>query len=128
MRFLTDVASVNSFEVVPALEIASGDGQTIYFQLIDASLDRAEQGYYPSGRRYVPATGATLKVTLININDDKKIVRVAAQPYASDPSIWSIPILSSDPVAGTASLNFELKEPTRTLNARFNAGSLLRVR
>lgn len=128
LRFLTDVSSVNSWESVSAVEIYSGDSQTLFFQLVDASLDRPEQGFRPSGRRYMPPAGSTLRVTFVNLDDAKKVVRVASQPYAQDGSIWSIPILSTDPIKGTSTMNLELKEPGRTLNARFANGSMLRVK
>lgn len=128
LRFLTDVSSVNSWEPVYSVELYSGDSQTLHFQLTDASLDRAEQGFRPAGRRYVPPAGSFLKVTFMNLDDAKKVVRSATQPYAQDPSIWSVPILSSDPIKGTSFLNLELKEPTRTLNARFANGTILRVK
>ncbi len=128
LRFLIDVSSVNSYEQVPSVEITSGDSQTVYFQLVDAGLDRPEQGFSPAGRRYIPPAGSTLEVTFVNVNDAKKVVRAAAQPYSTDGSIWSIPILSSDPIKGTSAMNLVLKEPGRTLNARFANGSMLRVR
>ncbi len=127
-RFLIDVANVNNFEQVASVELYSGDTQTVYFQLIDASLDRAEQMFNPAGRRYCPPATSTLQVTLVNVDDALKIVRTATQPYAQDPSIWSVPFLASDPLKGTAALNLVLTEPSRTLNARFAPGSVLRIK
>jgi hypothetical protein len=127
IRFLQDVASVNSFEPVSFYQINEGDQQTLYFTLIDASLDRSDQMFNPAGRRYIPATGSQLKVTFFNLDDVKKVVRVASNPFPGDTSIWSVPILSSDPIRGTSVMNIELKEPTRTLNAKFANGSMLRV-
>lgn len=127
-RFLIDVSSVNSFENASQVEFSFGDDQVIYLQLVDASLDRPEQGFSPAGRRYMPATGATLKVTLGNINDAKKVVRFASQPFASDPSIWSIQLLGTDPVRGTVNMQLQLIETSRTLNGSMLPGVLLRVR
>jgi hypothetical protein len=127
-RFLNDVGSVNSFEYVSQVEIYAGDTQTLYFQLIDASLDRPEQGFQPSGRRYMPAAGASLVVTLMNVDDAKKVVRTATQPYPQDPSIWSIPILATDPLLGSINLKMVLTEGPKSLGFTSQPGALLRVR
>ncbi len=129
VQFLNDVSSVNSYERVTAAEIYAGDSQTIYVQLIDASLDRSDQSFNPPGRRYMPPAGSTVKVTFLNIDDKKTINRTASQPFPQDPSIWSIPILSSDPLAGTSAMNLSLTEPSgRKLNSKFATGSMLRIR
>jgi len=129
-RFLTDVAGVNTFQVSPQAEINAGDAQTLYIQLIDASLDRADQGFSPAGRRYMPPAGSTLSLLFSNIDDAKKLTRAATQPFSLDPSIWAIPILSTDPLAGTVTLKATLVEPgPRTLNFGGTSSALtLRVR
>lgn len=127
LRFLNDVQGVNSFNYAPGVEFFGGDNQTVFFQLIDASLDKSEQGFFPSGRRYVPAASSTLLVSLGNINDAKKMDRSATQPFAQDPSIWSFPILATDPLKGTVSIKLVLTEPTKKLNSSHMAGIFLRV-
>jgi len=127
-RFLLDVANVNSYEHAAQLEFNAGDAQVIHLQLIDAALDRAEQGFSPAGRRYMPPAGSTLQLTMLNIDDAKKVTRFATQPYAQDPSIWAVSILATDPLKGSVSLKLVLAEPGRTLNASLVPGVLLRVR
>ena len=147
-RFLVDVANVNSFEVVSAAEINAGDAQDLYIQLVDASVDRAEQGYNPAGRRYMPAAGATVSVTFTNLDTGpsvqgdfqasprinpttpSKVVRTALQPFSNDGSIWKIPLLASDPLKGTVQMQVALTEvtPARTLTVRPSPGLMLRVR
>jgi len=126
-RFLNDVQSVNSFEPAAQIEFSAGDSQVLFLQLIDSSLDRADQGFSPAGRRYVPPAGTTMAVTFANIDDAKKFTRSASQPYAQDPSIWSVPILGTDGLRGTVNLSLVLTEPSRVLNARFATGAVLRV-
>ena len=109
-RFLNDVANVNSFEYADVAEFTEGDPASVYFQLIDASLDKAGEGFVPSGRRYVPATGATLQVTIESLDDSKEIVRTATQPFASDGSIWKVDLLATDKIRGTANLRLKLTE------------------
>jgi hypothetical protein len=128
-RFLTDVNGVNSFEYASSAEIYEGDEQNIYLQLIDSGLDRSDQGFFPAGRRYCPPDGSVLTILLKNIDDAKKITRVATQAYpVLDASIWYIPILGTDPLAGTVTMEATLVEPTRTLHFKNAKGVLVRVR
>lgn len=82
----------------------------MYLQLIDSSLDRPEQGFSPAGRRYVPAVGSSLTVLFENIDDLKKLSRVAVQPFPLDGSIWKVSILSTDPLRGTPQIRLALSE------------------
>lgn len=109
-RILVDVASANRYSSSNQLQFTEGDQLTMYIQLIDASLDRADQGFNPSGRRYVPASGATLSVTFDSNDNAKKVSRSASKPFAGDDSIWSIPIQASDPITGTVNLRLTLTE------------------
>lgn len=109
-RFLNDVANVNSFEYAQVGQFTEGEATSIYFQLIDASLDGALKGFAPAGRRYIPATGATLSVVVNSIDDGKKITRVATNPFPDDRSIWKLDFLATDTISGTASLQLTLTE------------------
>lgn len=112
-RVLKDVQSVNSFEADTELSWTEGDTLDIHLQLIDVSLDRALQGFQPEGRRYVPAAGATLSCVIENIDDAKKITRLASQPFANDGSIWRLSILATDVIRGTPQLRLTLTEGTK---------------
>ena len=125
-RFLNNVSSVNGFDAADSITFTAGDDQQIYLVLIDSSLDRPDQGFNPSGRRYCAATGAVLTVTLVNIDDAKVVTRVCSQPYPGDLSIWTFPVLNSDPLDGTVQINLKLVEPSRTLTSSFQAGQMLR--
>lgn len=113
-RFLANVASVNVFDWVQFVELNTGDPVTVYLQLVDASVDTETQGWKPivSGRRYMPASGATLQVILKNVDDAKTLTKVATQAFpTSDPSIWSFQIAATDVnVQGTVSLTLVLTE------------------
>lgn len=117
-RILTDVTGVNSFGHAQQAVFTEGDGPNIYFQLIDQSLDRSEQGFNPPGRRYVPASGATLECILHNLDDAKKVQRFASQPFTQDPSIWVLTLLSTDKVRGTVDLLLTLTEGTKVTRGR----------
>lgn len=128
-RFLTDVAGVNTFQVISAAEMYAGDSQDLYIQLVDESVDRSDQGFSPRGRRYCPPAGTTLSVTFKNVDDAKVVPRAAVQAFPDlDASIWYVPILSSDPLAGTVSMSAVLTEPGRTLRFAFAKGVVMRVR
>jgi hypothetical protein len=111
-RVLQDVANANSFEYGSEICWTEGDTLNIYFQLIDASLDTPLQGFSPAGRRFVPATGATLEITLENLDDGKKLTRLATQPFANDGSIWALQVLASDKIRGTPQARFKLTQST----------------
>jgi hypothetical protein len=131
---------VNSFESTAQLEMSVGDSQNMYFQLVDSSIDRTEQGFSPAGRRYMPPVGSTLAVTFVNVVGGSNcgsgsgggfgggFVRYATQPFIQDASIWSVPILSTDPLVGTISLKMLLNEPNRRLSVTFTPGVMLRMR
>lgn len=121
-RFLQDVQGVNSWEPSSSLQWTEGDQLDMYFQLIDASLDRPEQGFYPSGRRYVPATGATLSCVIENIDDAKKITRLASQPFVNDGSIWKLSILGTDRIRGTPQMRITLTEGTKVTRGCIKLG------
>jgi hypothetical protein len=109
-RFLTDVGNINSFEYSRNAEFTEGDALDVYIQLIDASQDKAEHGFKPSGRRYAPAAGATLTVTVDNIDDARKVTRACSQPWSGDASVWKLQIMASDVIRGTANLLLTLVE------------------
>jgi len=109
--FLVDVGSVNIFRESSYCQISEGDTGVIYIQLRDTSVNTAQEGYKPVGRRYIPATGASLKVFIDNSLDSGKVVtKQASQPYANDPSIWSFTIQATDAISGTKAVRLELNE------------------
>lgn len=120
-RFLADVGGVNAFAQVRNVEFTAGDTLTVYLQLIDSSKDLAADGFRPGGRRYVPAAGASLAVTINNVDDSKKITRLASQPFAGDSSIWSFTIMATDPIVGTADLRLVLTEGSTVTKGRVDA-------
>lgn len=109
-RFLTQVSSVNAWNYADNAQWTQGDTVTVYLQLVDLTLDKAVQGFVPAGRRYVPASGATLTVTLANIDQAVQVTRFATQPYSNDGSIWKFTVLPSDAISGTCDVKLSLNE------------------
>ena len=112
-RVLRDCYNVNSYENADSFRFTQGDVVLCYFQLIDNTLDLASENFLPAGRRYMPASGATLQVTVENIDDAKKIVRPATQPFPLDPSIWMVQFFQSDKTEGTSNLRLTLTEGSK---------------
>jgi hypothetical protein len=119
-RILKDVQGVNSFEPASVWEFVEGDSPTLYLQLVDASLDRAG-----GGRRFVPATGATLSIQIQSLDAAKVITRAATNPFGGDTSIWALAIMSTDALRGTANVRLTLTEGVKV--TRGFVGHALRV-
>ena len=125
-RPLVNVFGVNSFDVAQSVAVNKGDAFTFDFQVIDKDQWPAHQAYNPSGLRYIPDTGATLSVEVININPANSFTRVCSNPFAGDRSIWRASFLSTDPIpAGTVSIKFVLTEGP--LVRSFALAGILRV-
>lgn len=116
-RFLTNVGSVNDFGYTQNVEFTEGDAVDVYFQLIDSTKDQGAEGFKPSGRRFMPASGATLTALVDNIDTAKQVTRSCTQPYANDPSIWLLTLLATDAIKGTANLKLTLVESSVTRRA-----------
>lgn len=131
-RILNNVSGVNAFSSVSVMEFTEGDGPTIYFQLVDLSSDRADQGFNPPGRRYIPASGATLQCVIHHPDDEKKITRYATQPFTQDGSLWALQLQPTDHVRGSVDLLLTLTEGGRitrgALRSSINAYPQIRGR
>lgn len=106
-RLLNNVANVNSFDYSTESRFTEGDALTIYLQLVDVNKD---SNLKPAGRRYTPATGSTLQVTVQNLNSAKTLVKTATQPFTGDNSIWSFTVGATDGLKGTYTLQLQLTE------------------
>lgn len=123
---LDNVASVNQFDYADSVMFTQGDQVDVYFQLIDANRDRAQFGFQPAGRRYMPASGATLSVKLDNVDDNVALTRTATQPFpTSDPSIWKVSILNSDAIRGTCALVLTLTQSGVVTKGRVQSAVLI---
>lgn len=122
VRFLKDVASVNSYELDDVASFTEGDVVSVYFQLVDSSLDKSIQGFNPSGRRYIPASGATLQCVVTNIDDSVKVTRFASNPFANDTSIWKLDFFATDKIRGTGNLQLTLTEGAASTRGLVKSG------
>jgi hypothetical protein len=113
-RMLEDLVDVNHFGFATQVEATEGDSPTFFIQLTDAGLDSA---VWPRGRRYMPQAGATLSVTLQVLDSGATVTKVATQPFAQDPSIWSFGLAANECVPGTRALKLMLTEGLKVTNA-----------
>lgn len=110
-RLLNDVQNVNSYDAADVVEFTVGDPITVYLQLMDMSVDKASERFNPPGRRYVPASGATLQCVVEAMDANKAITRYALMSFpADDRSIWGLQFLGTDKIQGTANIRFTLTE------------------
>jgi hypothetical protein len=106
-RFLDGSGTVNDIDYLDRFEINQGDAATFYLQLVDVSKNKNGK---PAGMRYVPATGATLQVKLLNLNSAKTYTKTATQPFPGDLSTWSFSVLATDDIRGTVNVQIILTE------------------
>lgn len=116
-RLLKNVDGVNSFDAATEVTFTEGDAASVYLQLVDEDTKLG---------RYMPAVGATLEVTLDNLDSAKRVVRAATQPFAQDPSIWKVDVLPTDKVAGTVTLRLKLTEGLKVTRGSKKAALLVR--
>lgn len=109
-RILANCTSPNEYEPRDYLEAAEGDSFELYLQLLDVSRDRADQGFYPPGRRYIPPDGVILEITFPHINSAKTVTRIAVPAFPGDRSIWKVPVLADDHLTGTRDIVLTLRE------------------
>jgi hypothetical protein len=121
-KVLGNVNDVNSWEYQNQAEFSEGDTTSLFLQLVDLSKDRADQGFNPSGRRYMPEAGALLTVVFDHIDDARKVTRPASQPFPEDPSIWEVAIMSTDTLRGTVNLKLSLNEGGTITSGYVQAG------
>lgn len=94
---LKNVSDVNSFAEVLELRLQQGNPTTLYLRLVDLDRPEGSEGFY---LRHVPEAGASLRLTLQQMDSNAVVEKVADQPFvADDRSIFSIEILATDKVS-----------------------------
>jgi hypothetical protein len=81
-----DQTTLNNLVYQNQTVIDPGETPTIEFQLVDSV----------SGNRYMPASGATMQITLFSTNNANMINKVPSQPFPLDTSIWQFSLLSTE--------------------------------
>jgi hypothetical protein len=102
VKFLKNVANVNTFQYASQWNISEGSSQVLYFQFIDKLKDDL---------RYM--SQATLidevSVIFLNIDEASEIIKTATQAFPDDKSIWTI-TLDSDEVPNSGAVKFSITE------------------
>jgi hypothetical protein len=85
-KLLTNVGSVNLYDVVDQVSLRQGNPDSVYLRLWQSDKDD----------RYIPATGASLTVNFLRSNSvgqtpvNQTVSVPATNPYADDRSIWRV--------------------------------------
>jgi hypothetical protein len=102
VKFLKNVANVNTFQYASQWNISEGSSQVLYFQFVDKLKDDL---------RYMSQADVIdeVSVTFLNIDEASEIVKVATQAFPDDRSIWTI-TLESDEVPNPGAAKFSITE------------------
>lgn len=102
VKFLKNVANVNTFQYASQWNISEGSSHVLYFQFVDKLKDDL---------RYMSQATVIDEVAVIflNIDEASEIVKIATQPFLDDKSIWCI-TLASDEVPNSGAAKFSITE------------------
>lgn len=117
VRFLSNVANVNSFIYIDRPTFTEGDTSDVYFQLVDKELDTPTFNFYPPYRRFVPIVGSTVIVTLMSLDSTRVVTKAATQPFVGDSSMWKFGITPSDKLRGSVNMRLQLSQGGVITNA-----------
>lgn len=102
VKFLKNVANVNTFQYASQWNISEGSSQVLYFQFVDKLKDDLR---YKSQATVVDE----VSVTFLNIDEASEIIKIATQAFPDDKSIWTI-TLASDEVPNPGAAKFSITE------------------
>jgi hypothetical protein len=102
IKFLKNVANVNTYQYVSQWNISEGSSHTLYFQFVDKLKDDL---------RYLSQATVinSVKVTFLNIDEASEIEKTAVQAFSDDKSIWRI-TLDSDEVPNSGAIKVAITE------------------
>jgi hypothetical protein len=102
VKFLKNVANVNSFQYASQWNISEGSAQVLYFQFVDKLKEDLR---YMSQAVVIDEVA----VTFLNIDEASEITKIATQAFPDDKSIWTI-TLASDEVPNPGAVKFSITE------------------
>jgi hypothetical protein len=102
VKFLKNVANINTFQYASQWNISEGSSQVLYFQFVDKLKDDL---------RYMSQADTIDEVSVIflNIDEASEIIKTATQAFPDDKSIWTI-TLGSDEVPNSGAVKFSITE------------------
>jgi len=102
VKFLKNVANINTFQYASQWNISEGSSQVLYFQFVDKLKDDL---------RYMSQANIINEVSVIflNIDEASEITKTATQAFPNDKSIWTI-TLDSDEVPNSGAVKFSITE------------------
>jgi hypothetical protein len=102
VKFLKNVANVNTFQYTSQWNVSEGSAHVLYFQFIDKLKDDLRYMSQATIIDYV-------SITFLNIDEASEIVKEATQVFLDDKSIWSI-TLQSDEVPNSGAIKVAISE------------------
>lgn len=99
VKMLDSSSTLNNLMYLNQVQINPGDTATVIFQIVD--LDKG-------GQRFIPASGATMQINLVSIDQSKNVQKIPTNPFADDRSIWSFNLTATD-TAMAAGVNMSVK-------------------
>lgn len=93
VRVLNSNSTLNNLMHLNQIEVSPGETATVIMQLVDLTTVSESNRI---GNRYMPATGATLSVTIQSNNSANVLTKVASQPFAQDASVWQITLNATE--------------------------------
>lgn len=88
VKFLKNVANVNTFQYTSQWSISEGYSHTLHFQLTDKLKDDL---------RYLSqADEISVSVIFLSIDETSEITKIATQSFSDDKSIWAITLDSTE--------------------------------
>lgn len=105
IQMLDPGSSINNLMYLNQYRINPGETAAVYFQFVD--LDKQNNGGCSGGfsgtgsgscppQRYIPATGATVSISLTSININNNITKIPVNAFVGDNSIWSFNMSAAD--------------------------------
>jgi hypothetical protein len=92
-RMLDPNSSLNNLKYMNQITIALGSTAVILFQLVD--LDSTQEANR-IGNRYMPASGASLVINIVSVNDANSLQKSCSQPLSDDKSIWQFSLTDAE--------------------------------
>ena len=111
---LQNYCNYNDFSLSNQFEYNIGSQSRVYLQLVDLNKPLCKDDQGSCYLRYIPADGATLEITINNIDSSKSVTKYPVQD-ANDPSIWYFDILFTDTI-GSGNIHLKLTEGSTVSN------------
>lgn len=88
IQMLNNSSTLNNLIETSQVLFSQSESIDVYFKLIDQE--------HPQHSRYIPAAGATVNISIPNINSTYTVSKPASIAFPEDRSIWKVTLSSSE--------------------------------